>query len=183
MRSGEAPTAEASTIQSLLSRKWTRGRPVPTGVLSVLTLFFWGFWLYLVLPLVSLLLWAFGVRFFFHEMANGGVEGLRASLVAYSSILLVLVGVLALWIAWNVVRYGGSRDRRTAKRPEVTDLEVRQAFHLDDGLLDTMRTGRLVRIDLDAEDCVVMIGAATLTPSAPEAPPPQRVPPRSQQPA
>jgi len=159
MRSGEAPTAEASTVKALLSRQWSHRRPLPAGLLSLLTLLFWAVWLYLVLPLVSLLLWAFGVRFFMKELSNGGYEGLRSSLLSYSWILLILVGLLALWIVWNVMRYGGSRDRRTVKRAEVTDLEVREAFRLDESLLDSMRSERLVRLDLDSEDCVVMIAA------------------------
>jgi len=123
---------------------------------------FWAVWLYLVLPLVSLLLWVFGVRLFLREIAADRFEGLRTSVVAYSSILLVLVGLLALWIAWNVVRYGGSHDRRTVKRAEATDEEVREAFRLDDSLLEVMRVERLVRIDLDDDDCVMMIPAAPL---------------------
>ncbi|HYU34749.1 MAG TPA: poly-beta-1,6-N-acetyl-D-glucosamine biosynthesis protein PgaD [Thermoanaerobaculia bacterium] len=159
MPSGEAPIGKPSTAKALLSRKWSKRRPLPAGLLSLLTVGFWAVWLYLVMPLVSLLLWAFGVRLFIQEIVADGFEGLRTSLVAYSSILLVLVGLLALWIGWNVVRYGGSHDRRTVKRAEATDQEVRQAFHLDESLLERMRTERLVRIDLDRDDCVVMIAA------------------------
>jgi poly-beta-1,6-N-acetyl-D-glucosamine biosynthesis protein PgaD len=158
MLSGEAPIAEASTVDALLSRQWRR--PLPTGILSVLTLAFWAVWLYLVLPLVSLLLWVFGVRFFTQEIAAGGYEGLRAALIAYSSILLALIGLLALWIAWNVVRYGGSNDRRTVKSAAVTDPEIQTAFRLDDGLLTALRGERLVRVDLDGDGRVVRIGAA-----------------------
>jgi poly-beta-1,6-N-acetyl-D-glucosamine biosynthesis protein PgaD len=113
MQSGEAPIVEASTLDALRARQWSGRRPLPTGILSALTVLFWGVWLYLVLPLVSLLLWAFGVRFVIREIAAGGYEGLRSSLVAYSSVLLGLVGLLALWIVWNVTRYGGDKDRRT----------------------------------------------------------------------
>jgi poly-beta-1,6-N-acetyl-D-glucosamine biosynthesis protein PgaD len=93
------------------------------------------------------------------ELTKGGYDGLLFSLAAYSSVVLVLVGVLVLWIVWNVVRYGGSNDRRTVKRAEVTDLEVQQAFHLDDSLLAALRNERLLRLDLDKDDCVVMMGA------------------------
>ena len=159
MQSGEAPIAEVSSVEAMVARQWSRKRPLPTGVASALTLLFWGVWLYLVLPLVSLVLWVFGVRFFIREIAEGGYEALRASLLAYSSVLLVLVGLLALWIAWNVVRYGGDKDRRTAKKAEADDSKVREAFHLDDSLFATLRGERFVRIDLDGDGCVVMTGA------------------------
>ena len=183
MRSGEAPIVEASGIEAMLARQWSWRRPLPAGLVSALTLLFWGVWLYLVLPLVSLVLWFFGVRFFILEIAEGGYEGLRDSLLAYSSVLLVLVGLLALWIAWNVTRYGGEKDRRTAKREEVKDAEVRKAFHLDESLLSTLRGERLVRVDLDGDGVVVMKAAPALAPAPapdraaiPEAPPGQRQP-------
>lgn len=188
MESGEAPIAEVSSIDALLARQWSPRRPLPAGLVSALTLLFWGVWLYLVLPLVSLVLWVFGVRFFIRELAEGGYEALLASLFAYSSVLLVLVGLLALWIAWNVVRYGGDKDRRTVKRGEVGDAEVRKAFHLDESLLSALRGERLVRIELDGDGVVVMRAAAPRKeppaagpppPAPPEAGPPQRGPERA----
>jgi poly-beta-1,6-N-acetyl-D-glucosamine biosynthesis protein PgaD len=159
MPSGEAPIAESSTVDALLARHWSHRRPVPTGVLALLTVLFWGVWLYLVLPLVSLLLWAFGVRLFIEQIRNGGYEGLRAPLIAYSSALLVLVSLLALWIAWNVTRYGGRSDRRTVKRAEVPDWVVRGAFHLDESLVSVLRSERLVRVDLDSDGVVTVADA------------------------
>ncbi len=172
MRSGEAPIADASTLDAMLARQWSRRRPLPAGIASALTLLFWGVWLYLVLPLVSLVLWFFGVRFFIREIAEGGYEGLRSALVAYSSVVRVLVGLLALWIAWNVTRYGGEKDRRTVKRGEVGDAEVREAFHLDESLLSTLRDERLVRIDLDGDGVVVMKALPPREPAPALAPPP-----------
>ncbi len=160
MPSGEAPIAESSTLDALLARHWSHRRPLPTGILSLLTLLFWVVWLYLVLPLVSLLLWFFGVRLFIQEIAKGAYEGLRTSLAAYSLVMLILVGLLALWIAWNVVRYGGGHDRRTVRRAEVTDGEVREAFHLDAGLLSVLRGERLLRVDLDGDGGVMLIAPA-----------------------
>jgi poly-beta-1,6-N-acetyl-D-glucosamine biosynthesis protein PgaD len=171
MLSGEAPIAESSTVTAMLERQWSRRRPLPTGLLSLLTVLFWGVWLYLVLPLVSLLLWALGVRVFIEQIRQGGYEGLLGSLVAYSSVLLVLVSLLAIWIAWNVVRYGGSSDRRTVKRAEVTDAEIRETFRLDDRLLSALRAERLVRVGLNGDngDGVLMTADAlprSLSPAA-----------------
>jgi poly-beta-1,6-N-acetyl-D-glucosamine biosynthesis protein PgaD len=156
---GKARTAEASTIAALMTRQWSHRRPLPAGVLSLLTVVCWAVWIYLVLPLVSLLFWALGLQLFLTEITRSGFEGLRSSLVAYSSVLLILVGLLALWIFWNVSRYGGSHDRRTEKRAEVTDPEVQRAFRLDDSLLALLRGERLVRIDLDGDDRVMVIAA------------------------
>lgn len=160
MPSGEAPTADSSTVAALLERQWSHRRPLRPGLLSLLTVLFWGVWLYLLQPLVSLLLWALGMRYFVKYIAPSSHAGLSDSLISYSAVLLVLVGLLALWIAWNVVRYGGSSDRRTVKRAQVSDTAVQEAFRLDDSLLSVLRGERLVRADLDGDGCVVMIAGA-----------------------
>jgi len=162
MQSGVAPIADASSLQSFLQRRWSHRRPVPTGVLGVLTALFWALWIYLVLPLAGLLLWAVGVRLFVNRLAADGYRALLSSLLAYSSVLLILVGLLALWMAWNIMRYGGLSDRRTARRPDVPDPDVAAAFKIDASLLDVLRSGRDVRIDLDADDCIVVVSGPTL---------------------
>ena len=172
MQPGKAPIAESSTVDALLARQWSHRRPLPTGLLALLTVLFWGVWLYLVLPLVSLLLWAFGVRFLVEQIRRGGYEGLLGSLINYGVVLFVLVSLLALWIAWNVVRYGGSSDRRTVKRAEVPDWVVRGKFRIDDSLLSVLRAERLVRVDFEGDD-VVRIGDArprAVSPVSPASP-------------
>lgn len=159
MPPGKAPIAESSTVDALLARQWSHRRPLPTGLLTLLTVLFWGIWLYLVLPLVSLLLWAFGVRFLVEQIRLGGYEGLLGSLINYGVVLFVLVSLLAVWIAWNVVRYGGSHDRRTVKRAEVPDWVVRGKFRVDESLLSLLRAERLMRVDFAGDD-VVLIGDA-----------------------
>ena len=179
MLSGKALIAKSSTIDALLARQRSHRRPLPTGIVALLTLLFWGVWLYLVLPLVSLLLWFFGVRLFIQEITKGAYEGLRLSLADYSLILLVLVALLALWIAWNVSRYGGSNDRRTVRLADVTDREVQKWFRLDESLLSVLRGERFVHVDLDGDGCVmVMATSPSRLPPAPERGPdggPQRV--------
>lgn len=157
MQSGKAPIAESSSIESLLERHWSHRRPLPTGLLGAVTALFWAVWIYLVLPLVGLLLWAFGVRHLIGEMEDGGYQSLLQSLLAYSSVLLVLVALLAVWMAWNIVRYGGASDRRTVKRPDVTVNEVAEAFRIDGSLLESLRANRRARIDLDEQDCLLML--------------------------
>ena len=159
MPSGKAPIAESSTVDALLARQWSHRRPLPTGLLALLTVLFWGVWLYLVLPLVSLLLWALGVRFLVAQIRRGGYEGLLGSLITYGVVLLVLIGLLAFWITWNVVRYGGTSDRRTVKRMEVPDWVVRGKFRIDDSLLSVLRAERLVRVDFEGDNVVVIADA------------------------
>jgi poly-beta-1,6-N-acetyl-D-glucosamine biosynthesis protein PgaD len=158
MRSGVALIDEASTIEAMRERRRSPGKPVPTGMLGVLTVVFWAVWIYLVLPLVSLLLWAAGVELLVRETTANSYRALADTLVGYSSVLLVLVGLLSLWIVWNVRRYGGAHDRRLVKAEEVTDLEVWKQFRLDDSIGESLREERYLCVDLDAEGCVVVVG-------------------------
>jgi poly-beta-1,6-N-acetyl-D-glucosamine biosynthesis protein PgaD len=157
MPSGKAPIVEARPVHSMLERRRSGRRPVSTGMLSVLTVLFWGVWVYLVLPILALLLWAAGIRLFVTEMVASGRHDLVRALLSYSTVLLTLVALLLLWILWNSVRYGGDSDRRTQKRPEVEDLEVGKSFSLDFTLLSTLRTQRFLRLELDRDDCVVLL--------------------------
>ncbi len=172
MPPGKAPIAESSAVDALLARQWSHRRPLPTGLLTLLTVLFWGVWLYLLLPLVSLLLWVFGIRFLVEQIGRGGYEGLLGSLINYGVVLLVLVSLLALWITWNVVRYGGSSDRRTVKRAEVPDWVVRGAFHVDESLLSALRAERLVRVDFEGDNVVMIADTRprAVSPASPASP-------------
>ncbi|HEV8239801.1 MAG TPA: poly-beta-1,6-N-acetyl-D-glucosamine biosynthesis protein PgaD [Thermoanaerobaculia bacterium] len=162
MQSGEARIAETSSIDAMRQRRWTSRRSVPNGVLRVLTLIFWTLWIYLILPLLSLMLWIAGVELFVQQIGDNGYRSLLRTLASYGSVLLILVGLLAVWIAWNVVRYGGSSNRRKAKRPEVTDLEVWQRFHVDESIGRLLRERRYSRLNLDEDGCPVLLPEPTL---------------------
>jgi poly-beta-1,6-N-acetyl-D-glucosamine biosynthesis protein PgaD len=156
MHSGAARIDESSTIAEL-RRRGRQGKAVPAGMLGALTVVCWAVWIYLVLPLVSLVLWAAGVQLFVKQNRAGSYDALAQTLLSYSSVLAVMVGLLAIWIFWNVARYSGTLDRRTAKRSEVTSLEVWKHFRLDQSIGGSLRQARAIRLDLDREGSVVVV--------------------------
>jgi poly-beta-1,6-N-acetyl-D-glucosamine biosynthesis protein PgaD len=165
MSSGAARIDEASSIAALRQRA-SRIRPVPAGMLGALTVVCWAVWIYLVLPLVSLVLWAAGVRLFVRENAGTSYVALARTLLSYSAVLVVLVGLLAVWILWNVARYGGKLDRRIVNRPLVTHGEVWKSFRLDEAIGDPLRSARSLRLDLDREGRVLVLAERKGEPSA-----------------
>jgi biofilm PGA synthesis protein PgaD len=164
MQSGVALIDEASTIEAMRSRRGSSSKPLPAGMLGALTAAFWAVWIYLVLPLLSLVLWVSGVRLFARETSADSYRVLAQTLIAYSSTLSVLVGLLALWIVWNVSRYGGTHDRRRIKAVEIADSVVWKQFRLDDALGQSLRAARSVRVEVDAAGSV--IGLHHLSPRA-----------------
>ena len=167
MPSGTAPTAERPPRRGTANRLPPAQRPEPMhraerprmgkGVPALLTVLFWGLWVYLILPLASALLWFFGVRLFLNEMGEGSYQALVASLVAYSTVFVVLFGLLVTWIGWNIMCYSGSNDRRTVKKPLLTDDEVRRVFRLEPAVLARLRDERLVRLDLDEQHDTALV--------------------------
>ena len=79
---------------------------------SMFTLAFWLFWFYLWQPVISIVAWAFGVRFFHENMIGlGGLQGFLSLLGGYA----LVVGSIALiffgWAAYNNFRFR-HRSRR-----------------------------------------------------------------------
>ncbi|HEV8238236.1 MAG TPA: poly-beta-1,6-N-acetyl-D-glucosamine biosynthesis protein PgaD [Thermoanaerobaculia bacterium] len=174
MPSGAARIDEASTIAEL-RRRGSRGKPLPAGMLGVLTVVCWAVWIYLVLPLLSLFLWVTGVRLFVRENPVAGYHALAATLLAYSSTLVILVGLLAIWIFWNVARYAGKLDRRTVKRPEVASAAVWKSFRVDASIGQSLRAARSMRVDLDRDGCLVVVAEGRTAGSNGRRDPPRRV--------
>jgi poly-beta-1,6-N-acetyl-D-glucosamine biosynthesis protein PgaD len=131
--------------------------------MAMFTGVFWAIWVYLALPLLSVLLWFFGARRFVQNVGRGSIEQLRAASITYSSVLLVMVGMLAAWILWNVLRYGGANDRRTEKLREAPDEDLHRAFRIAPGVLDRLRGAHRARLDLDATGAVMVLASSSVS--------------------
>ncbi len=88
-----------------------RGQRVLFGTL---TLAFWMAWVYLWLPLITLLGWMFGVQQFSEIMIQqGGLVTLKQSLIFYSIGIFALTGSLILWATYNWLHFSGKDRRQT----------------------------------------------------------------------
>lgn len=98
-----------------------KSRPLILGE-GVLTIFFWGFWFYLWLPLVSLLAWWLGYQIFYRQMVElGGFSGFIEQLNIFGSGVALVSGAMAIWSFYNLKRYG-SYNRRN--RFLETDMDA-----------------------------------------------------------
>lgn len=136
---------------------WRRPRVQRAAVLS-LTTFFWMIWLYLIMPLLSLLMWLAGYQLFVEEMVVlGGYEALLGELRHYGlTVLAILLGIL-LWIDWNQRRYG-RHNQRTVQPSPVTVAEQAEHAGLTPETLTTLRTARRTVVDFDEQDRLRMRG-------------------------
>lgn len=131
-----------------------RARRVVTRVLTVVA---WSLYLYLWLPLITLLAWWLSLRF--------GIEQLRVvdAPPAIDEALFVMLGYVALlaivvfigWAEYNRLRYG-RRERRQAGPPVTLEASAR-ALGLSPELAAALRQQRVATVALDARAAVVAI--------------------------
>ena len=93
---------------------------------GLLTVLFWGFWIYLWLPVISLIAWLFGFHILYvHMVELGGFDGLIHQLDTFSIGIALLSGSLAFWSFYNLKRYG-KYNRRNKVLWTNTDQMARE---------------------------------------------------------
>jgi biofilm PGA synthesis protein PgaD len=102
---------------------------------SAITFVIWVAWVYIWLPLLSLVAWIFGYRLFYDEMiVKAGFQALVERIGNYSLVILVCGCVFVGWAVYNRLRFRG-RERRHAAYPLTTE-EVSEYFNVNP---DSMR--------------------------------------------
>ncbi|MCI0504937.1 MAG: poly-beta-1,6-N-acetyl-D-glucosamine biosynthesis protein PgaD [Gammaproteobacteria bacterium] len=115
----------------------------------------WSLWVYLVMPLISLLVWIAASYLFKKEMLSpGGLETLQ-NIAHYGTLILVMWAMMAVWIVWNQKRYG-RRNRRHGKAPVVTNEQIRERTQLSNEEVDYLRNTKEVYLHYDEEDYPVI---------------------------
>ncbi|NGX15435.1 poly-beta-1,6-N-acetyl-D-glucosamine biosynthesis protein PgaD [Wenzhouxiangella sp. XN24] len=134
-------------------------QPRPQRLLfSSLTALAWIGWLYLFLPLVSLLAWWFGVDLFARFILEPEDPAHLLTLLRYFGVVLIAAAVIIAWSSYNLRRFGGLDRRKTI--PPVSDVELCARFDIEPELLDSLRASRRVVLGLDAEGQIEAVGTA-----------------------
>lgn len=117
------------------------------GYLSV-TLICWLLWLYLFVPLLSLVAWVLGATLIYQTLLQGlQVEELRAIAVSYGSGILLLAGVFVTWAFTSYLRFRDVDRRRPAGR--VDDERLRRGHHLSAEELAALRSAQRLVVSAD----------------------------------
>jgi biofilm PGA synthesis protein PgaD len=116
---------------------------------TLATGFMWMLYVYLWLPLISLLAWVMGFEFAYDVMVRaGGAAGLETVLFWYAVAITTILIAFGTWSLSNRWRYG-SRNRRKAHDP-VTDPSYMAYFGISAGELAQLRSGRCLALELDS---------------------------------
>lgn len=121
-----------------------------------ITAFFWVAWLYLIMPLLSLLLWFVGIHLFVDEMiARGGYEALLEELQNYGLVVLGMCTVICLWVGWNRRHYG-AHNLRIHQPPSVRPDELAKYVSVSQQELHAVQAARHLRVTFDTRDQLVL---------------------------
>jgi poly-beta-1,6-N-acetyl-D-glucosamine biosynthesis protein PgaD len=107
---------------------------------STATMAAWALWMYLWLPLVTLVAWWLGATQFVGEIVVPETRTMLRVGVMYFAIVLCVAAVLVGWSRYNLRRYG-SRGRRQAP-PVTPDAAIAAYFRVSD---EDLRIGRGAR--------------------------------------
>ncbi|TCV93331.1 poly-beta-1,6-N-acetyl-D-glucosamine biosynthesis protein PgaD [Luteibacter rhizovicinus] len=129
--------------------------PAQRVFFGLATLVAWAFWVFLWLPLITLVAWGFGFRTTYVEMfvqsrGKGGTDLVELLLLAAVCALIVIA-----WSLYNRFRYGG-RVRRRAFRSIQPD-ETAHAMGTTESAVLAMRDARISTIEF-ADDGALHVG-------------------------
>ncbi|BAU48530.1 N-glycosyltransferase [Sulfurifustis variabilis] len=117
----------------------------------LVTVVFWGLWVYFVTPLVSLLLWLAGIYLFVDRMISmGGYRAFADQLVHYAAAVFVMWFLLTAWVLWNQTRYGRN-ERRTVRPPHVSEAKMAKAMGLEPETVVSLRVKKKIALHFESE--------------------------------
>lgn len=132
-------------------------------IYSTLTLIAWVAWVYLWLPLASLVGWYFGIRIFVREVSVPDPGTMVMVVLTYLTVVVVLGGTLLVWSRYNVHRFRG-KERR-GEVPHLDDADVRDWFGVEQELLEHLRSTDSMTLHLDGDGHVKDVVGLHLPPA------------------
>ena len=111
-------------FDSTLIRKPKQQPRVQRAAWGFVTLGFWALYLYLLVPLLTLVSWAFGVRLAWTQLYERQQQIEPFVIVALPVMLICSAALLIAWAEYNRMRFSGS-DRRNP----VKDIPIQRIAH------------------------------------------------------
>jgi poly-beta-1,6-N-acetyl-D-glucosamine biosynthesis protein PgaD len=135
--------------------------PAQRAFFSALTVVLWTFYVYLLLPLLTLLAWYFGYSAVYEEMVmRSGWEALVKLIGFYGAIVLAMAFTQIGWALVNWMRFAGKRDRRR-ERERAVDMGFSEPMFLTDiaGIPAWQNARRLVVRHHETEPRIISVEA------------------------
>jgi biofilm PGA synthesis protein PgaD len=134
--------------------------PLHRAAFGLVTLVFWAVWIYLMMPAVTLLGWAFGIsRFVDIMIAQGGASDVARLIGWYLLVIGLMTGSLISWALYNWVRFRGATRRGNATSA-LANAQVAAHMRVAEATLARWQETRLLEVDFDDEGRYTRIAAA-----------------------
>ena len=127
-------------------------------IYPIITFVFWVLWVYIWLPLVSLIAWGFGVQLFYDEMIlQNGLEAIIELASTYGLVIFILGISLISWALYNWGRFNKKERRSGAKRLTIED----QAgyFQLDAQQLAVWQESKYLVVNYNEQGEIEQVGS------------------------
>jgi biofilm PGA synthesis protein PgaD len=124
---------------------------------TLITAVLWAVYLYLWVPLVSLLAWAMGFEFAYDVMVRaGGARDLLPILLEYAVVVSIIFSGFTIWSVSNRLRYK-DLSRRTRRAP-VRDEALAEYFRIPVSQIAAMRSRQVIHVSIDEDGRPLIIG-------------------------
>jgi len=126
------------------------------AVEGLLTVAFWVLYIYVLLPIFTLVLWVFGVRTIYDEIF--GLKGYLALIDILKNgglITFAILAVLAGWAYYNYRMFMYRGERRSSRVSISNDREISRLLSVDLDSLEGIRKLRRLKVKIEGEHYLV----------------------------
>jgi biofilm PGA synthesis protein PgaD len=119
---------------------------------GLLTVAFWVLYIYVLLPIFTLILWVLGVRTIYDEIF--GLKGYMALIDILKNGGLITVAILAILVGWAFYNYRMfvSRGERRSSRVSISnDREISRLLNVDLVDLESIRNLHRLRVKIEGD--------------------------------
>jgi len=125
-------------------------KPKQRLMMGSITLMFWMAWIYLWVPILSIIGWLLGIKLFHYQMITlGGIEGLIGMLAWYAVAVFLLSGSLIAWATYNIQRF--KNKNRRGPRKVVTEEIQADYFKVEVSDVRAWRKSQLLAVSFDED--------------------------------
>ena len=127
------------------------------AVEGLLTVAFWVLYVYVLLPIFTLVLWVFGVRTIYDEIF--GLKGYMALIDILKNgglITIAILAILAGWAFYNYRMFVSRGERRSSRVSISNDREISRLLSVDLDGLESIRKLHRLRVKIDGEHYLIV---------------------------
>ena len=121
-----------------------------------ITLFLWSVWVYWILPVLTVILWYFGIELFHSELITqaGYIEFIK--IFRDGGLVVLAISLIMLsWVYYNYIWFLRRGERRNKAVLICFDEDIAKIFNIDPDVLKKVKEQR--RIEVDLRDDVTII--------------------------